>query len=124
MVLLSDQKKTTLRSVLLDVRLAIKAIGIHRVLTVMDREKQIKQHYTDDSYIYIWFIGVEPDQQQKGVGSQLLRQIIKHYSNSSLPFYLETSVNRNLPWYGSFGFQVYHKIDMGYDLYLLKKTIQ
>ncbi|TRX48598.1 GNAT family N-acetyltransferase [Fulvivirga sp. M361] len=124
MILLSDQKKTTLRSVLLDLRLAIKAIGIRRVLKVMGREKQIKQYYTDYSYVYIWFIGVDPDQQQKGVGSLLLQQIIKHYSDSSLPFYLETSVNRNLPWYSSFGFQVYHKIDMGYDLYLLKKAIQ
>ncbi len=121
LILLSDQKKATLKTVLLDLRLAFKAIGIHRVMKVMGRESQIKRHYTDRSYVYIWFIGVEPDQQQKGTGSQLLREITEHYSDLKLPFYLETSVDRNLPWYRSFGFDVYQQIDMGYDLYLLKK---
>lgn len=123
MILLPGRKKSVLKSALLDLQLIFGALGVHRVIKVMNRDKRIKQQYTDDSYIYLWFIGVDPDQQKKGVGSQLLRELIDHYTPLGLPFYLETSMERNLPWYRSFGFEVYKEIEMGYVLYLMKKEI-
>ena len=40
----------------------------------------------------------------------------------SLPIYLETSVNRNVPFYERAGFAIYNTLDLGYTLYCMKRA--
>lgn len=70
--------------------------------------------------VYLWFIGVDPDQQHRGIGSALLGEIIADASNRNLPVYLETSTRRNLPWYERFDFEVYDQLVLDYTLFFLK----
>jgi ribosomal protein S18 acetylase RimI-like enzyme len=120
LLLYPDRKKTTVRSVLWDLELAFRVIGLSRVVKVMDRESKIKQcHPTDSNFVYLWFIGVDPNSQKKGLGTALLKKLVGMHQ--SLPIYLETSVTKNLSWYRKFGFQVYKEVDLGYTLYLLRR---
>ena len=36
---------------------------------------------------------------------------------------LETSTLRNLSWYQRLGFEIYHELDIGYNLFFLKRDV-
>lgn len=122
LLLLPKRKKTTLKSILWDVKLAFSVIGINRVLRVMEREGLIKKNYPSSQMCYLWFIGVNPEEQSKGTGSNLLQWILERYDRLNIPVYLETSVERNIPWYKKFGFEIYNSLELTYTLYLLKRV--
>lgn len=69
---------------------------------------------------YLWFIGVDPLYQRSGIGSRLLKEVIADAGAKGLPIYLETSTERNLPWYQRFGFRIYDELHLTYVLYFLK----
>ncbi|ACU63138.1 conserved hypothetical protein [Chitinophaga pinensis DSM 2588] len=73
---------------------------------------------------YLWFIGVEPDEQNKGIGGKLLLELIEYSMKHNRPVYSETSTTKNLPWYEKFGFNVYNEQDLSYHLYFLKRDIK
>lgn len=120
LVLFPDQKRTTLRTIYWDLKLAIKVISIGRVFDVLDREGMIKKNHPNSPMSYLWFIGVEPQNQSKGTGSHLLLEILAESEKMNRPVYLETSVERNISWYEKFGFKIYNSIDLTYKLYLLR----
>ena len=123
LVLYPDKKKTTLKSILLDVKLILKSIGIANISKALSREAKIKQKQLKEKMYYLWFIGVKPDAQNSGVGSQLLNEIHNHRKKKNRPVVLETSTVKNLPWYQKFGFNIYDTLDLGYTLHFLKNWI-
>lgn len=122
LVLFPDKKKTNLNAILWDVRLALSVIGINRIGPVLGRESKIKSFHPKMPFSYLWFIGVKPELQNKGKGSQLLREIIEESKHGKRPIYLETSVERNLPWYKKHGFEIFNTLDLSYNLYLLRNV--
>ncbi|HYF69958.1 MAG TPA: GNAT family N-acetyltransferase [Ohtaekwangia sp.] len=122
LLLYPDKKNTTMRSIFLDLQLALDVIGLSRVRKVLTRESAIKaNHPNDKHFLYLWFVGVEPSSQKSGIGSALLEDVIARSVQEKRPIYLETSVSRNLSWYKKFGFEMYKEIDLGYTLYLLRR---
>ncbi|MGO1243920.1 GNAT family N-acetyltransferase [Sphingobacterium sp. JB170] len=120
LILYPQLKKTTLRSLWLDVTLIFQAIGVGSIAKAIKREKRIKEKQTKNPMAYLWFIGVDPLYQGSGIGSRLLKEVIAHAEAKGLPIYLETSTERNLPWYQDFGFRIYDKLHLDYVLYFLK----
>jgi hypothetical protein len=121
LVVIPEKKKTTLKSVLLDIKLILKSTGISNVKKAMDREGKIKKLQPNEPTYYLWFIGVDSEEQNKGTGSTLLREVIKQGELKNRPVTLETSTLKNIPWYEKFGFKVYNELDLGYRLFFLKK---
>ncbi|MES2063106.1 MAG: GNAT family N-acetyltransferase [Bacteroidota bacterium] len=121
LLLYPQNKKTTLSAILLDVQLIFKAIGIGGIKKALDREKKIKSKQAKEPMAYLWFIGVEPSEQGKGMGSKLLQEVITLAETRQLPVYLETSTLKNLPWYERYGFTTYDQLDLTYTLYFLKR---
>lgn len=122
LILLPDRKQTTLNALLWDAKLALSVIGLNRVGTVLGRETKIKSFHPKEPFSYLWFIGVTPELQNRGKGSLLLDEIIQESQRSKRPIYLETSVERNLPWYQNHGFEIFHSLYLTYTLYLLRKA--
>lgn len=120
LVLCPDTKRTSLNTLLWDLKLAYSAIGLERISTALGRESRIKSFYPTNQMVYLWFIGVSPEVQGQGIGTKLLREVIDHAAQLDRPVYLETSVQRNLPWYRSFGFETYNTIDFSYTLHMLR----
>ena len=112
-------KKTTWQTILWDLKLICKVIGLKKVKAALQRESQLKSNYPNTPYAHLWYIGVDPFYQQKGIGSKLLQEVIDHCG--SLPIYLETSVLSNLAWYEKHGFKRIKTLDLGYLLHLYKK---
>lgn len=121
LLLAPDKKKTTLNSILWDIKLAVSAIGLSNIMRAMKRETAIKKVHPDEKIYYLWFIGVEDSEQGKGIGSNLMADIIKESSLLNRTICLETSTVKNLPWYEKFGFKTYRELDFGYTLYCMKR---
>jgi hypothetical protein len=123
LVLFPDKKRFSLRSMVWDIELVFRVIGLANILKVMRRENQIKSHHPSGPFYYLWFIGVHPVHKGLGTGSTLLDEIIADAKAMDRPIYLETSTLKNLPWYKKFGFEVYDKLILNYTLYFLKGSI-
>ena len=120
LILFPDEKKTNFKSVLLDIKLIITSIG-SKLFKALNRESKIKECQTKGLMYYLWFIGVDPNEQNKGIGSALMQEVIAEGNSMQRPVCLETSTLKNIPWYEKFGFQIYNELDLGYTLFFMKK---
>jgi len=123
LILYPDKKKTTLKSILLDIKLILSCIGVENIKKAIARESKIKQLQPKELMYYLWFIGVDPEHQNEGIGSVLLDEIINDSKNKQRPIYLETSTLKNLPWYKKYGFQIYNELELSYKLFFLKREL-
>lgn len=121
LILYPDKKKTSLKSILLDIKLILSCVGLSNVKKALTRESKIKKIQPKEPMYYIWFIGVDPSYQNSGIGTELLNEVIEDSSRKKRPIYLETSTTKNLPWYKKFGFDVYNELDLNYKLFFLKR---
>ena len=121
LIMLLDKKKTTLKTIMLDVNLILSSIGLLNIKKTLDRESKIKEFQSDKLIYYLWYIGVDPKEQNKGIGAALMKGILQRSENKNRPIYLETSTLKNIPWYEKFGFKIYHEMDFGYPLFFMKK---
>jgi ribosomal protein S18 acetylase RimI-like enzyme len=119
LVLYPHQKKTTLKSVWLDLKLILGAVGIGGIKKTLERETKIKAKQPQIPMAYLWFIGVNPLYQHRSIGSDLLTKVMNKANKDGLPVYLETSTDRNLPWYEKHGFTIFDTLDLNYRLFFL-----
>lgn len=120
----SDQKRKPLSLWIWDLKLALQGIGISRISKVLKREFSIKAVQPKEPFLYVWFIGVDPENQGKGEGSRLLKSVLELAKKKNLPVCLETSTERNFRWYENFGFSVYASSDeFGFPFYFYKKDL-
>ncbi len=117
--ILIHQKKTTLKSVLWDIKLIFNVIGVKRVLKVLKRENKLKSIQPKEKFIHLWYLGVFPEFQSKGIGTELLNNVTQYYKKEQI--YLETSTLSNLPFYKKNGFKIIDEIELDYKLFVLKK---
>ena len=121
LIVMPDKKRTNLKSILLGAKLAFSCLGLANLNKALIRESKIKKLHPNRLLYYLWFMGVNPSEQNKGIGTILLKDIINESIAMKRPIYLETSTLKNIPWYEKFGFSVYQKLDFGYELFCMKK---
>lgn len=117
LVLFPDKKGFSLRALAWDIVLLFRVVGLRNASKILRRETLIKKQHPSDRLYYLWFIGVHPAHKGVGIGSDLLTELIADAKVIDRPIYLETSTVKNIPWYQKFGFEVYHEIDIGYNLF-------
>ncbi|MFC4212460.1 GNAT family N-acetyltransferase [Pedobacter lithocola] len=122
LILYPHQKKITLVTVWLDIKLVCQALGLSGILKALDRESKIQEKQPKEKMLYIWFIAVDPLCHKQGIGSLLLQHLNARAQSIGLSVYLETSTPRNLPWYERYGFQIYDSLKLDYTLYFLKRS--
>jgi GNAT superfamily N-acetyltransferase len=123
LVLLPHKKKWSVQTLLLDISLIFRVTGLRNIRKVLRREALIHKQHPIGPFYYLWFIGVDPAFTGQGMGSILLEKLIADAGSLNLPFYLETSTKRNIPWYQRFGFRIYQEIDLGCQLLFMKRPI-
>lgn len=121
LVLFPDKKKTTIKSIFLDIKLLINCVGITNLGKAFKRESEIKKLQPNELMYYLWFIGVDPKHQGLGKGSQIMDEVIEDSKVYQRAIYLETSTLKNIPWYQKFGFKIYNELELSYKLYFLKR---
>ncbi|MCU1353072.1 MAG: acetyltransferase [Acidimicrobiales bacterium] len=78
-----------------------------RTLTFME-----KHHPNDPPHWYLAVLGTDPEHQGKGIGSALIHHITDRCDAEGLPAYLESSKERNVPFYARHGFEPGDPIDL------------
>lgn len=121
LILKPDRKKISLQSLLLDAKLVASVLGVENIKKASARETIISKTHPKGLLYYLWFISVDPGEQNKGIGSELLRNVIAEGEKENRVMCLETSTEKNIPWYKKFGFTIYQELDFGYRLYCMKK---
>jgi ribosomal protein S18 acetylase RimI-like enzyme len=76
-------------------------LRLARLRQVMDRA-----HPMDRPHAYLWFLGVTPEAQGRGVGSRLLKAKLDQFDQTGTPAFLETATERNVAFYRRHGFDV------------------
>jgi ribosomal protein S18 acetylase RimI-like enzyme len=69
-------------------------------------DAQMHAHHPAGDHAYLWFLGVEPALQGRGLGSQLLRQHTQRADEAFLPAYLETDKVSSVRPYERHGYEV------------------
>ena len=80
-----------------------------RLLTVIESKHPHQPHW------YLATLGTAVEQQGKGVGTALLRPVLEHCDAEGIPCYLESSKERNVPFYRRHGFEVVEEVPLPDD---------
>lgn len=115
-----EKKRTTTKSLWLEIKLIFTSIGFGNISKAINREKEISKNYPSSNLFYLWFIGVNPDSQNRGIGQKLMTELLAESERMDRPIYLETSTLKNIPWYKKFGLDVYNQLNFGYNLFLIR----
>lgn len=112
------KKRTTFNSIIWDIKLLFSVIGLLNVSKVLKKEKIVEENHPENKdYLHLWYIGVVPEKQGKGIGTKLLNDIQEHYNK---PIYLETSMVDNVPFYTKNKFELYNEHDFGFTMHMFK----
>jgi ribosomal protein S18 acetylase RimI-like enzyme len=74
---------------------------------------QMGSYHPHEPHWYLPWIGVDPAQQRKGLGSTLLTHALRACDAAGTPAYLESSNPENIPLYQRHGFEVMGTIQVG-----------
>ena len=78
-----------------------------------DTMDKIHKTRVPEPHWYLMVVGVDPELQNRGVGSALVKDGLTHADQSGCPCYLETSEKRNLAFYERLGFVVLQEATLG-----------
>jgi ribosomal protein S18 acetylase RimI-like enzyme len=87
--------------------LSVFGTGCLRVMATMDQIESVHPH---EPHWYLQAIGTDPNKQGKGYGGVVMRHQLAEIDSQGLPAYLESSKEKNIPLYASFGFELTHEI--------------
>ena len=77
-----------------------------RVLNLVESMHPKEPHW------YLATLGTAVELQGRGVGSALMRPVLEHCDAEGLPAYLESSKERNVPFYRRHGFEVVREVSL------------
>ncbi len=117
----SEKKKTSLRTIIMDIKLAFLCTGLRHAIQVIRREKILKLRHPKVPFLHLWIMGTIPKSQDSGVGTKLLNEVLAYYGNVK-PIYLETTTENNRNFYKKKGFEIFDETSiLVYPLYFLLK---
>jgi GNAT superfamily N-acetyltransferase len=88
---------------------AVQAWGVARIPTRLSAFNEIERHHPKEPHFYLFFVGVDPDRQGEGIGSQLIVPILDRCDAEGLPAYLEATRQDLVPYYARFGYREPHR---------------
>jgi ribosomal protein S18 acetylase RimI-like enzyme len=69
-------------------------------------DHEVRRKHLRAPHFYLWFLGVEPERQGQGLGSELLRSLSSRADAAGLPCFLETDKQRNVGLYQNHGYRI------------------
>jgi ribosomal protein S18 acetylase RimI-like enzyme len=93
----------------------LRILGLRGPHALRSLAQMERMHPKNIPHWYLSFIGVEPSAQQKGVGTALLTTVLERCDTGRKPAWLETTNERNLPFYERHGFRVVAECDLSND---------
>jgi ribosomal protein S18 acetylase RimI-like enzyme len=92
-----------------------RLVGWRRLPLVEDAMATLderRHRHASGPHFYLRAVGVDPDRQEAGIGSSLLRPVLDECDREEIAAYLETAVGRNVLLYERLGFDVIEELDL------------
>ncbi len=83
------------------------AANLAATLRLLNLVESLHPH---EPHWYLASLGTAVDQQGKGIGGALMRPVLAHCDAEGMPCYLESSKERNVPFYRRHGFEVVKEV--------------
>lgn len=83
------------------------AKGVYRMLL---SGMKTEHYHPKTPHYYLFAIGVTPESKGCGLGTALIREVLRRCDAEHMPAYLENSKAENLPFYAGHGFKVIKQI--------------
>ncbi|RLA98968.1 MAG: hypothetical protein DRG37_05770 [Deltaproteobacteria bacterium] len=87
-------------------RLTPRITGLSRLFTRILGLLMIEDKHPKVDHYCLLTLGVDPPYQNRGIGSALLRYVIKDCDDKGIPAYLETALEKDVRFYKSHGFEI------------------
>jgi GNAT superfamily N-acetyltransferase len=91
--------------------LARMRVVTRRALPFLVGAQRVEQAHPSEPHYYLAILGVSPAAQGSGLGSALLRPMLDRCDREGVPAYLESSKERNVPFYERHGWRVTGELD-------------
>lgn len=93
--------------------------GIKRSMILSNYVERTRGDYAPEKHWYLMALAVDPDAQNKGIGSSLIRPILDIADKEKINCYLETFSSRGIKFYNRFSFKVIkeHQVPQGGPLF-------
>jgi len=85
------------------------AANLVTTLRILNTVETLHPH---EPHWYLASLGTAVERQGKGVGGALMRPVLEHCDAEGLPCYLESSKERNVPFYRRHGFEVVQEVPL------------
>jgi ribosomal protein S18 acetylase RimI-like enzyme len=115
--------KMDTRIFFLGIKVIIRSIGLSHAYRFFVWRSKLRQLIPKQEATYLLFIAVDPIFRYKGVGGNLLRQLIRRSNLENLRVYTDSASEQDIPWYLKSGFEIYEQKNIGYPLYFLRTNI-
>jgi len=106
--------KVPLKEMPRDLPALVWALG-RRLPVALASLQAIERCHPTEPHWYLEILGTEPAHQGKGVGGALMAPVLARCDEEALPAYLESSKERNVPYYERHGFRVTDEIRLPKD---------
>ena len=83
-----------------------------RSVTAMTALSAIEKRHPTEPHWYLATLGTAPERQGHGVGTSLMAPVLERCDEEGLPAYLESSKERNVPFYRRHGFEVTERFEL------------
>jgi ribosomal protein S18 acetylase RimI-like enzyme len=80
--------------------------------STLDVVSLIESMHPHEPHWYLATLGTDPEVQGRGIGSALMRPVLEQCDAEGLPAYLESSKERNVPFYARHGFAVVKEVPL------------
>jgi GNAT superfamily N-acetyltransferase len=80
--------------------------------TTLDLITLIESMHPHEPHWYLATLGTDPEAQGKGIGSALMQPVLDQCDAEGWPAYLESSKERNVPFYARHGFKVVEEVPL------------
>ena len=107
-----DKWKLPVRDQILSLPSFLRVLG-GRTVVAMQSLAQVEKVHPREPHWYLAVLGTEPAMQGKGIGSSLMQPVLERCDSEGLPAYLESSKEKNIPFYSRHGFEVTGEIKVG-----------
>ena len=103
--------KVPTRQLLPDLPALLRSLG-RRVPVGLATLQLLERHHPTEPHWYLEILGTEPAEQGKGIGAALMAPVLERCDAEGVPAYLESSKERNIPYYERHGFRVTGELDL------------
>jgi ribosomal protein S18 acetylase RimI-like enzyme len=87
----------------------------HNLVTTLRILNLVEGMHPHEPHWYLATLGTAVERQGTGIGGALMRPVLEHCDAEGLPCYLESSKERNVPFYRRHGFEVVKEVQLPAD---------